>query len=86
MQLLELMTTEGCHLCDLAVPLLVQQVDPQRFEVDLVDIAFEDRLVEQYGTRIPVLRHSQSGAELNWPFDAEQLRQFLQSVEAKTSR
>ena len=77
MRLLELMTTEGCHLCDLAVPLLVEGVDPERFEVDLVDIAFEDELVDCYGTRIPVLRDPQSGAELDWPFTAAQLAQFL---------
>ena len=80
MQLLELMTTEGCHLCELSVPLLVQGVDPQLFEVDLVDIAFEDALVEQYGTRIPVLRHPHSGAELNWPFDAQMLSKFLTNL------
>lgn len=77
MQLLELMTTEGCHLCDLAVPLLVQGVDPEIFEVDLVDIAFDDELVERYGSRIPVLRHPESGEELNWPFDAQTLDKFL---------
>jgi len=77
MQLLESMTTEGCHLCDLAVPLLVQGVDPEIFEVDLVDIAFDDELVERYGSRIPVLRHPESGEELNWPFDAQTLGKFL---------
>lgn len=80
MRLLELMTTEGCHLCDLAVPLLVDGVDPQHFEVDMVDIAFEDELVERYGTRIPVLRDSQSAAELDWPFSAQDLAQFLQGL------
>ena len=77
MQLLELMTTEGCHLCDLAVPLLVQGVDPEIFEVDLVDIAFDDELVERYGSRIPVLRHPESGEELNWPFEAQTIGKFL---------
>ena len=80
MRLLELMTTEGCHLCDLAVPLLVEGVDPERFEVDLVDIAFEDELVERYGTRIPVLRDPQSRAELDWPFTASQLDEFLEGL------
>jgi hypothetical protein len=55
-------------------------VDPQHFEVDLVDIAFEDELVERYGTRIPVLRDSQSAAELDWPFSAQDLTQFLQGL------
>lgn len=77
MRLLELLTTEGCHLCEQAVPLLVASVDPTQFEVDLVDIAFEDALIERYGTRIPVLRVADTGAELDWPFDAQQLSHFL---------
>lgn len=80
MRLLELMTTEGCHLCDQAVPLLVEGVDPEQFEVDLIDIAFEDVLVERYGRRIPVLRDAKSGAELDWPFTAPQLAQFLEGL------
>ncbi len=82
MRLLELLTTEGCHLCELAVPLLVAGVDPEKFEVDLVDIAFDDQLVEQYGTLIPVLREPEAGAELHWPFDATQLSEFLTKLNA----
>ena len=41
--------------------------------VELVDIAEREDWVEQYGLRIPVLRRSDTGAELNWPFDAEQV-------------
>lgn len=45
--------------------------------VELVDIAEREDWVEQYGLRIPVLRRSDTGAELNWPFDAEQVVTFL---------
>lgn len=80
MRLLELMTTEGCHLCEQALPLLVAQVSPESFEVDLVDIAFEEGLIERYGTRIPVLRDVHSGAELDWPFTLAQLGDFLETL------
>ena len=30
-----------------------------------------------YGTRVPVLRREDTGAELDWPFDAAQVRGFL---------
>lgn len=83
MKLLELMTTEGCHLCDQALPLLVSGIDPSKYEVDLVDIAFDDELMNQYATRIPVLVDPQSKQSLDWPFDAEQLAQFIQSVEGQ---
>nr|WP_173495458.1 MULTISPECIES: glutaredoxin family protein [unclassified Marinobacterium] len=77
------MTTEGCHLCDQALPLLVSGIDPSKYEVDLVDIAFDDKLMNQYATRIPVLVDPQSKQSLDWPFDAEQLAQFIQSVEGQ---
>ena len=83
MKLLELMTTEGCHLCDQALPLLVSGIDPSKYEVDLVDIAYDDELMNQYATRIPVLVDPQSKQSLDWPFDAEQLSQFIQSVEGQ---
>ena len=81
MRLLELMTTEGCHLCEHATPLLVAGLDPNVFEVDLVDIAFDDELMNRYATRIPVLVDSQSGAELDWPFDMQQLAEFVERLE-----
>ncbi len=80
---LELMTTEGCHLCDRAVPLLVEGVDPARFEVDLVDIAFDDELMDEYATRIPVLVDTSSKLSMDWPFDAKQLAQFIESIESQ---
>lgn len=77
-----LMSTLGCHLCDVAAEILVHHMDPSRFVVDVVEIAEEDRLVEQYGVRIPVLVDEASGKELGWPFDEEQLRAFLASLPA----
>jgi hypothetical protein len=84
MRLLELMTTEGCHLCEQATPLLVAGLDPNLFEVDLVDIAFDDQLINLYATRIPVLVDSQSGAELDWPFDMQQLAEFVENLKTLT--
>jgi len=45
--------------------------------VELVDIAENEDWVEDYGLRIPVLRRLDTGAELDWPFDAEQVVAFL---------
>lgn len=46
--------------------------------VELVDIAEDGPgLVEAYGLRIPVLRRMDTGVELDWPFDAEQVVAFL---------
>jgi hypothetical protein len=45
--------------------------------VEVVDIVERPDWVEDYALRIPVLRRSDTGAELSWPFEAEQIVDFL---------
>ncbi len=71
-------TTSQCHLCELAETLLVSTPMPEPIPVDVVDIAQSEELVERYGTRIPVLRRNDTGAELDWPFTRDELLTFLQ--------
>lgn len=72
----QLFGTLGCHLCEVAEALLMPFVE-HGLLVELVDIAEHEDWVEHYGLRIPVLRRSDTGAELNWPFEAEQIVEFL---------
>jgi hypothetical protein len=72
----QLFGTLGCHLCEVAEALLMPFVE-YGLLVELVDIAEREDWVEQYGLRIPVLRRTDTGAELSWPFDAEQVVTFL---------
>jgi len=69
--------TAGCHLCEVAMELLHATLNPDFFEIQEIDIAESDVLVEQYGVRIPVLRRDQDGTELNWPFGVAELIGFL---------
>lgn len=69
--------TEGCHLCDDAAALIVAVASGLPVSVFQEDIAESEALVERYGTRIPVLRDERRGTELDWPFDAAQLRDFF---------
>jgi len=71
-------TTAQCHLCELAEALLVNTPIPRPIPVDVIDIAQSEELVTRYGTRIPVLRRSDTGNELSWPFTQDQLLSFLQ--------
>lgn len=71
-------TTTQCHLCELAEALLVNTPMPAPIPVDVVDIAQSEELVGRYGTRIPVLRRNDTGAELDWPFTRDQLLTFLE--------
>lgn len=72
--MLTLYSTEGCHLCEIAFT-LVGQVGLAE-QTDIVDIAFDDELFSRYGVTIPVLKYQES--ELNWPFDIEQLTNWLE--------
>jgi hypothetical protein len=71
---LMLFQRDQCHLCDLAVSILAE-ARAGDFEPCWID---GDRALEaRYGVRVPVLKRSDSGAELDWPFNAEQVRGFV---------
>ncbi|WP_314917969.1 glutaredoxin family protein [Pseudomonas helleri] len=73
----QLLSTVGCHLCEVAEGVLMPLVDENCWLVELVDIADSEEMVEAYSLRIPVLRRVDTGAELDWPFDTEQVVHFL---------
>jgi hypothetical protein len=70
---------DDCPLCDEAYGLLAVTGIPD-FEPVWIDgdAALEGR----YGARVPVLRRSEDGAELDWPFTASSLRAFLSAPPA----
>ena len=72
----QLFGTLGCHLCEVAEAILMPFVE-HGLLVELVDIAINEDWVADYGLRIPVLRRCDTGAELDWPFEAEQVVSFL---------
>jgi hypothetical protein len=58
---------------------MVRRIAPSLgFTVDLIDIASEDKLVDQYGMQIPILLAEKQ--ELGWPFDEDELIAWLQSL------
>lgn len=63
-----LYSTVGCHLCEQAKVILWPLLLQYQFRLVEVDIAESDELIEQYGTRIPVLNLNSHSSELNWPF------------------
>lgn len=72
----QLFGTLGCHLCEFAEAEIMPLVE-YGLLVELVDIADSQALFEAYGLSIPVLRRVDTGAELGWPFDTEQVFAFL---------
>ena len=45
------------------------------FELRLVEISTDEKLVERFGIRIPVLAHLNN--ELSWPFELQELENWL---------
>ena len=66
---------DDCQLCDQALALLAQVRAP---EFDSVFIDGDESLEARYGERVPVLRDGER--ELDWPFDATLLHDWLQPL------
>ncbi len=67
--------TEGCHLCEDAEQLLVDA----GLAFSKQDIIEDPQLLQNYGLLIPVLFHSASQQQLNWPFDSHALQDFIKN-------
>ena len=64
---------DDCHLCDLALGVLAQARFPEFASVWIDD---DETLEARYGVRVPVLRRG-DGAELDWPFDVDEVSRFI---------
>jgi hypothetical protein len=70
MSIYHLYSSEGCHLCELAMDICQPLL---KDTIKVIDIVEDDRLVELYGVHIPVLECVSSGEKLFWPFDTQQV-------------
>jgi len=74
---------QDCHLCDLAEQMLLQVRPPPHY--DKIDIDGNLDLLRHYGSSIPVLRASATGAELHWSFTVDSLQRWLTSQQQQAS-
>lgn len=77
MQKLILYSGPQCHLCDQAFALLQSVSFIQAQDTEKVNVASDHDLYHLYGARIPVLKRQDNGVELGWPFNEQQLIEFL---------
>ena len=73
----QLIQRDDCPLCEQSLALLAAVRAP---EFDSVWIDDDDLLEARYGARVPVLRDAASGRELDWPFDVDGLRSFMDAA------
>ena len=74
-----LYTTSACQLCERAERLLDSMPELRRWTRRDRDIALDDDLMARYATRIPVLSEPESGAELDWPFNADDVLALIET-------
>lgn len=56
---------------------LIRQLPNDELTIKVVDIAYDDELLERYGVRIPVVELQGHGEDLGWPFDLLMLSNYL---------
>ena len=70
-------TTLGCHLCEEAMSLLAQvRGGDMNIEVEEIEIADSDEMINRYGVRVPVIAR-EDDEEIDWPFNINKLESFL---------
>lgn len=72
---LYLYSTSHCHLCEYAHTLILQV--PKLLKLTVVEIDDDEKLLKQYGLKIPVLQRQDTHAELNWPFSKADVMEFI---------
>jgi hypothetical protein len=84
-----LLSTEACHLCELAQqvlqqafaqPEIQQLMAAQAIEIFVQDIIDQPSWLELYGEKIPVLFDEKTQSTLCWPFDAAITAEWLQKL------
>lgn len=76
-KVLSLYSGSNCHLCSVAEQLLLTTLVNAEQEYQKVDVASNHQLYHLYGAKIPVLKRHDINTELPWPFDQQQLIEFL---------
>ena len=73
-----LLGTSGCHLCEEAEDIIANcSLEPDKVTIEKLDIAEQEQYQAEFALFIPVLYHLDSSKRLNWPFDAEQVHEFI---------
>ena len=73
---LQLFSTAGCHLCELAVEQVHNLPAADNIQLQIIEIGDD----EQYGIRIPVIKFSDD-SELNWPFTQQDILQKIAAAD-----
>ncbi len=82
---LVLYSTDHCSLCEEALELLFSMPELAGQSVRVVDVALDDRLLDRFGERLPVLEvnsddDASAARRLDWPFDSTSVLETLRAI------
>lgn len=77
---LNLYTTSHCHLCEQAEAILNSIVNDYDIHWNSIEIADNERLLELYGTKIPVIQINGTRTEIAWPFDCTAVLTMIRKI------
>ncbi|WP_020158129.1 MULTISPECIES: glutaredoxin family protein [Methylobacter] len=77
-----LLGTPGCHLCEEAEAIIetCRAQDVAQLVIETVDIAEQTQWQTDYAVRIPVLYHPATQQDLGWPFDRNDVNEFISGL------
>lgn len=76
--------TLGCHLCEEAQAIIIEEAGISEESLLYVDIAEDISLCNQYEIKIPVLLHATTRKELLWPFSVDDVVVFKNRCNANS--
>lgn len=76
-KVLTLYSGPHCQLCDVAEQLIKSTLLTAEQDMEKTDVSKNHELYHLYGAKIPVLKRHDINQELCWPFDQQQLIEFL---------
>lgn len=79
-----LYSTSHCHLCDQAEVLLAKLCLERELTWKSIEISDNADLYELYEIKIPVLKRTDTHAEICWPFNEDDIKLLLSNVEIKS--
>lgn len=74
-----LYSTSHCHLCEKAEAQLLNVQKQHDICWVTQEISTDDQLLEQYGTKIPVIKSIKNQSELNWPFSEDDIVMLIKT-------
>ena len=77
---LVLYSTTHCHLCEKAQTSLMNLTNQYDIIWTIIEIVTDEKLLERYGVKIPVIKRADNDNEICWPFTPDDIIKLIITV------